>query len=324
MRNAGSDTSVNYQACAWNFSSGVGLVAGNNDYVGLLSDGIFGEVVQGAALPASSNAWFIAAVNQSGGGWVLLDGANGVFLVNADLTVATTITPPAVVSRDGVVEYNGILLTAGGLVAAPNRQIERSDDNGVTWDSDPGIDCGVSNANGIYTNPAQNVIVCTPASTAVAAFSTDANPVAATWSTFPVVGLGVPCNHCAISDDGRKFVLVFANGQITTSDDQGTNSFSFPNSNNPFASTAIGTAIASVVYVSGMAGFILTSTTGNQQAFIPESDMQAIFASSFLGSGVTTTVQNVMSDGQQALWPANNNEAMMTLRNVGQLAKVNP
>ena len=97
MRNTGSDTSVNYQAAAFNAANGNIFVAGNNDYVGLMTRGLYGELVQGANLPATNNITQACCRNVSNGGYLVMDGASSVFKNNSeDLSAAwSNITPPA-------------------------------------------------------------------------------------------------------------------------------------------------------------------------------------------------------------------------------------
>ena len=324
LRNAGADTSVTYQAAAINRATGVIFVGGNNDYVGLMSDGIFGELVQGTLPLSPTNIYVNAVHNKSGGGWLILDGSSNIFRGAEDLVAAwVDITPPAVTSRAGLVEYNGRLFTATAHLTIPARDIEVSNDNGVTWDSNPGITTGLAlGLSGIYTNPDQTMILAITAGGALAAFSTALNPISATWTTVPVVTANAAMTHAAISDDGLKFVIGVINGQITTSDDGGATVFSFPDDNNPFTSTgSIGTIVNSIVYVADMGGFILSSNNGGIVAFIPETNMRQIFVGSALGALISHTQECVVSDSVQALWPGTGNNAMCTLRNVGQLGK---
>ena len=320
LRNSGADTSVNYQAAARSRASGDFLIAGNNDYVGLMQGGLWGELVQGVSLPPTSNTMRVVVENQGFGGWIILDAGNSVFRGPADLVAPwTDITPPPVTSRQGVVEYQGRIFVATNSLAAPSRDIEFSDDNGATWDDDPGIFTGiVNNLFGIYTNPAQNRLVAIATGGASAAFSTD--DLGEVWTIWPLV-TGGAMNDCAISDDGTKAVIVGPTGQIHVTDGFGTFT-SIPVDENPFRSTAgTGSAITSVVYVAQLAGFVLLSSTGPSMGFIAESNMEVVIIGSYLGGPIAFPVRNAVSDGEQAMFPGNSNEAVMTLRNVGQLGR---
>lgn len=314
LRNHGTDTSVNYQVALWNPVTGVGFLAGNNDYVGLLSGGIFGPLIQGAALPQTSNAVTRGAVNFRTGSWYLVDAMNDVFRMSAGLTVATDITPPAANTRNGIAAYGGNLFTAVNNLTIPNRQLEVSTDDGVTWDSNPGVNTGnFVSTEGIYTNAAETfLLVIFTGGTAFAWTESDDGLTDWNLETSP----GAPQNDAAISSDGTRAVVVSANGGISTM--TGVGNWSVMDvDNNPFQSTATtGQPLISVQYVDALGGFVIV--TGTLAGFIDENDMSRAQVGAVLGDTVTLPTQTAISDGEQLLVPASNNEAYFSLREIGQ------
>lgn len=323
LRNTGSDTSVNYQVAARNNESGVILVGGNNDYVGLMTRGLYGELVQGANLPATNNAMEASAHNKADGGWFVMDGISSVFRNATDDLSApwTNITPPAATSRDDLIEYNGVLLTFTANLSIPDRDIEFSLDNGITWDSNPGDATGIgTNLERVATNPAQTRLLVTAAGGTSVASTTDQGVPPYAWDLFPYTG-GIAFD-AAISDDGNRGVVVSSNGQIWTSDGFSlAGSGMIPNDNNPWVSTAVGSTIVSVNYIADMQGFVLISLLGPSVGFIPDADMRQVFVGNYIGGTVSIDSKAKVSDGFQGLWPGTNNEAMVTVREIGQLSK---
>jgi len=324
LRNTGSDTSVNYQAAAFNAATGVIFVAGNNDFVGLMSNGLYGELVQGANLPPTNNAMQAAAHDNSVGGWLVMDGASACFRnPSEDLSSAwSTITPPEATSRDDFLEYNGALLTFTASLSIPDRDIEFSTDQGATWDTNPGDFTGInSSLQRAVTNPLQTRLLVTSGGGDFVAFTIDQGSPPYSWTLLPIETIGIPQVDAAISDSGEQGVVVATNGQIwTTSDFSPGNSGMIPNADNPFVSTNIGTAIVSVVFIADMQGFILITTSGPRCAFIPTSDMTQVIPGNYLGESATINRYGI-SDGEQAIWVANTSEAMVTLRNIGQSSR---
>ena len=94
-----------------------------------------------------------------------------------------------------------------------------------------------------------------------------------------------------------------------------------PNDENPFVSTNIGTSIISVQFVADLQGFVLISNTGPTCAFIPTADMTQVIPGNYIGQSVSVNSLAAVSDGFQCIWPASNNEAMVTLRQIGQLSR---
>lgn len=326
LRNTGADSSVNYQVAARNADNGDIFIGGNNDYVGLMTRGLYGELVQGANLPPTNNTMLGGAWNKSGGGWLVMDGLNAIFKNNSnDLSAAwATITPPPATSRDDIVEYNGALLSYTAVLGGPQRDIEFSIDDGATWDTNPGDNTGIgTNGSRIVTNPAQTRLLVASSGGANVATTTDQGLPPYTWTLLPINTLGIPQIDAAISDDGTKGVVIAStNGQIWVSDGfTAAGSQMIPDNNNPFVSSVFGSSLVSVQYVAAMQGFVIISSIGPSCAFIPESDMTQIFVGNYIGGAVTLGVRAHVSDGEQALFAGNNNEAMATLRNIGQLSK---
>lgn len=327
LRNTGADFTVNYQSAGLNAATGVILVAGDNDYVGLMTNGLYGELVQGANIPALPGTSTIVAVhNDSGGGWIVMDGSNNIFSNAAeDLSVPwVDITPVAVPPRSDLLEYNGAILTFTARIAGPPvRDMEFSIDNGATFNSDPGDFTGINtNLSRAVTNPAQNrILVCSSGGTSIAHTQDSGNPPY-TWSLLPIATAGIPQTDAAVSDSGREGVVVSTQGQIwTTSDFSPGNSGMIPNADNPFVSSALGTAPTSVRFCAALQGFVIVANSGPTCAFIPTADMTQVIPGNYLGNPVTAVATAGVSDGEQIIWPGSNNEAMITLRNIGQLSR---
>ena len=314
MESVGPDSSINFQGAARDPTNGNIMVAGNNDYVGLITDGIFGTPIEGAVLPASSNLFVQVAHNYFDAGWLLMDGVNALFLCNADLSAVATITPPAAVSRDGVVSYNGRILVANFNLSLPDRQIAFSDDNGVTWNEDPGIDTGQDSAGrAIYTNDAQSVVVMIYAGGPNFAFSTDALGAAGTWQLRAAGNAGVSMNDASISDDGNHICVVSQNGGVAT--DAGV----IPPAQNFWQSSgSFGSSIEICQWVEQMNGFILVSNIGPFCGFVDAADKTRVVPGNWLGEGMAMVDRASTSDGEQMIIPGSTNLCAMTLRNIGQ------
>jgi len=313
MNNFGLDAAVNFQVTARDNINGNIMIGGDNDYVGLLSDGIFSDPIQGAALPPSGNTFQRGAHNFTDRGWLVLDNLNALFLLNAGLTLSTTITPPAVVTRGGVVEYNGRILTGTFLSAGPFRNLEFSDDNGVTWDSDPGIFTGeFIGVNGIFTNFDQNLLLA--AYSGGVSFSTTTDPAGETgWTARDAGNAAVPMNAASISDDGLRFCVVSQNGGVAT------HAGVVDPSNNPFQRTsAIGTSLDICQWVEALNGFFVMSTIGPNLGFVDAATPDRVIPGSYTGVAIAFADQCSISDGELMMVPTDANNSIISWRDAGQ------
>jgi hypothetical protein len=312
--NIGLDTSVNFQGAARDPVSGNILIAGNNDYVGLVTDGIFGNPVQGAVLPASSNTFLRVAHNFQDGGWLLLDSISAVFRMAADLSVVTNITPPPATTRSGVVCYNGRIFVITSDLGGPDRNIEFSDDNGAIWDDNPGIDTGIrTNGRGIFTNVAQSVLLAIYTGGTSFSVSVDPAGAAGTWTALPAGNSNIPMNDGAISDDGNHICVVSQNGGVAT--DAGIIS---PSRNMFQSSAGSGNSIETCTWIEGMGGFMLCSNIGPNLGFVDAADKTRVVPGSWLGEGMSILDGAGVSDGEQMIIPGGTNVCAMTLRGLGQ------
>ena len=313
MNQFGSDTSVNFQVVARDNINGNIMIGGNNDYVGLVSDGIYAQPIQGAVLPPSSNTWDRACHNFTDRGWLLLDTTGQVFRMNAGLTSTLTITPPAAVTRSGIVEFNGRIFIHTNALAGPARDLEISDDNGATWDSDPGLFTGQgSNGNGIFTNFNQNRLLAI--FNGGADFATTVVPDGASgWTFFPAGNAGVNMNAGSISDDGTNFCVVSNNGGVATQ------AGIIPPANNPWQSSpASGFGFDIVQWVQALNGFFVISTVGAHCGFVDAASPDRVIPGSQTAIALSLSDQCSISDGEQMLCPSSGNGAIISLRNIGQ------
>ena len=306
-----------------NRATGVTAVGGNNSYVGMLSDGIFGDLIQAPALPVLGGSVLDLQVNKNAdGGWLVEGGANNVFRAPADMSAWTDITPPAANTREMVFEWRGRLFVGGLSDTLPSRNLEISDDNGATWDSNPGAFTEFAfPVEGLYSNPGEDVLLAIAEGGTDAAFTTTTGADTGTWTLIPTGQIGVPMNDAAISDDGQKAVLVSNNGSITVTADRFATSNDIPLDDNPFRKADSGLAIQNVVYVADLGGFLLFSNTF-RPAFIDEDNMQTVFMGQHLGVVVTMALRCGTSDGEQALFAGGTDTCACSLRGIGQTAKV--
>lgn len=318
LESAGLDGVIDFVNMCRDPGTGNILVCGDNDYVGLMSNGIWGELIEGANLPPHAGTITGCAVNQSSGGWLTLSTFSDLFRGAADLASAwVDITPAPATARNAIIEWRGRLLLGTARLAGPARNIEFSDDNGATWDSDPGLDTGFAFAVfKLATNDSEDVLIATATAGSDAAFSTD--DLAAVWTLWPLATPGGQ-QDAAVSDDGLKAVIVGAAGAIHVTDDFSTFT-TIPVASNPFQnSTTTGTAIGSVEYVAAMAGFVLMSQSGPSVGFIPENDITNIFMGSYIGTPIVLPDRAGVSDGTFAMFAGDSNRATITMRRIGQL-----
>lgn len=328
LRTAGANVSVTYSAARYNPDTGVIAVGGDTAsaiaYMGMLSDGIFGDLIQAPALPGFAGRVSPGgiAVNKPTGGWLAL-GNNDLSLGLADMSVWADITPPAVVSREAILEWRGRIFIGkqlNGPIGSGN--LEFSDDNGATWDTVPGINTGMgADVDALYADRNDGVLLAIAPGGANAAFSKTTG--AASWTLIPTGNGGTPMNDAAVSDNGRQAVIVSNNGSIDVTGD-GFNSFTtIPVVNNPFQSSLASVwPIENVEYVADLGGFVLVSNVGlGRRAFIDERNMTTVFMSSHLGETVSPIIRSGTNDGFNALIVGASNIAVVTLRKIGQPGK---
>lgn len=310
MESFGADSSINFQVSARNPANGNIMIGGNNDYVGLITEGIYSQPTQGAVLPASSNTFQRAAVRFSTGEWLLLDSTNAVFRLAANLGASTLITPIAATTRGGIVEFNGTMYLHTNALSLPDRDLEISGDGGATWDSDPGRDTTQgSNGNGIFTNINQDILLAI--FSGGTEFATSLNGV--DWGLQAAGNAGVPMNDASISDDGSRFCVVSQNGGVAT------NAGVINPQNNPWQSSgSLGNSIEVVEWIEQLNGFMIASNIGTNVGFVDAADPTRVIPGSWLGASINMLDQVGISDGEQMLIPAAINSAGITLRNVGQ------
>ena len=327
LANSGADTTVLFRGGAFNRATGIICIGGDNGYVGLLSNGIYGDLIQGAVLPPIGATPITAiSVNKNTGEWLVL-GNNRLFRMAADLSASVEITAPAVVTRGSVIEWNGIIFVGkffNGPVGAGD--IEFSADNGATWDTVPGIFAiagAVGVIDGLYTDLNESVLLAIPRGGVNAAFTRTPGAASATWTLIPVTSGGTPVNDAAVSDDGRKCVIVDSIGSITTTDDAFNSFVNVAPNANPFKrNAAAGFPIENVEYVADLGGFVIFSNSLlGVCGFIDENDMGVIFLSSYLGPSNALGDHCGVTDGFQVLFAGASNAAVCSLRRIGQNAK---
>lgn len=325
LANSGTDTTVLFTGGAFNRATGIICIGGSDSYVGLLSNGIYGDLIQGAVLPPIGAGPITAiSVNKLTGEWLVL-GGNRLFRMTADLSASVEITGPNAVTRGSVIEWNGVIFVGkvfNGPVGAGD--IEFSTDNGVIWDTVPGIFTGINNTiDGLYTDLNESVLLAINRGGVNAAFTKAPGAASASWTTIPVMNGGTPVNDAAVSDDGRKCVIVDSIGSITTTDDAFSTFVNVAPNDNPFQrNAAAGFPIQNVEYVADLGGFVIFSNSVlGLCAFIDENDMSVIFLSSYLGPANGLGDHCGVTDGFQVLFAGASNAAVCSLRRIGQLAK---
>lgn len=325
LGNSGTDATVLYRGGVFNRATGVICIGGDNSYLGLLSNGIYGDLIQGAVLPPTgASPVTYLSVNKVTGEWLVLVN-NRLFRMAADLSASVEITAPAVVTRGSVIEWNGVIFVGkifNGPVGAGD--IEFSTDNGATWDTVPGIFTGINNTiDGLYTDLNESVLLAIPRGGTDAAFTKAPSAASASWTLIPLANVGTPVNDAAVSDDGRKAVIVDSIGSITTTDDAFNSFVNVAPNDNPFQrNAAAGFPIENVEYVSDLGGFVIFSNSVlGMCAFIDENDMSVIFMSSYLGPSNTLGDHCGVTDGFQVLFAGASNAAVISLRRIGQLGK---
>jgi len=313
MENFGLDTSVNFQVVARDNVNGNIMIGGDNDYVGLVTDGIYSQPVEGAALPPTGNTMNSAAHNFTDRGWLVMDNLAAVFLLNAGLTLSTTITPP-VPNGTGIVEYNGRIFIIHNRAVGPERDLDVSADNGATWDQNPGAYTGQgSNGRDIFTNFNQNRLLAIHNGGTTFRTTTDPTGATGTWESFPAGNANLNQNAGAISDDGEHFCVVSANGAVST--DAGL----IAGANNPWqTSAAAGIGLNICQWVQALNGFFVVSFVGPHLGFIDAANPDRVIPGSYAGVAVSFLSRCSISDGEQMLIPTNGNGAMISLREIGQ------
>ena len=277
LKNAGTDAAVSYQAIIYDEVSDRLVIGGDNDYIGEMA-GAFSKLNQSAALPASNNTCAGLAVNENDGGILYLDGAFALFRSDQAISAWATITPPAVTTRRGVFTLAGDpnIYTLTVNLAGPNRNIEISGDNGLTWDSNPGAFAPVSNQPSfLCVSPTRNRVAIGSSTTAGVAIAVTADPTdPLAWVTFtdPIFAFG-NVSAMAFSSDGNRFCATNSVGGIYMGNFQtGIGAF-IPVNANPFAqNTSAGYGIRYISYIPSMAGFLLMAPTQEVAAFVSDAD----------------------------------------------------
>ena len=320
LGNTGADVTVNYQNGAFNRATGAILIGGDNAYVGLLSDGIYGDLIEGAVLPAIPGSPITdVAVNKITGEWLVL-GANRLFRMAADLSASVEITPPSATTKASVIEWQGRIFVGRAFQTVPNRNVEFSDDDGATWSV--GIFTGFTNVvDGLYSDVGETVLLAIQRGTDFAAFTKTPGAATATWTTIPTANNNIPMSDAAVSDDGRAAVLMSNVGDLTTTADSFNTFVQVAPADNPLKRSALfGFDANAVEFVADLGGFVVQSNAGGM-LFIAQADMSVLFQGSYIGDPLNLGRRCGVSDGTQALFAGGTNQAAMTLRRIGQLAK---
>jgi hypothetical protein len=136
---SGFDTAVNFQSAIFDDIANRVIIAGSNDFVGektLVND----KLVVAPSLPASNNTCRGIVIDRLTGGAVFLDSGNGIFLSDANLDNWAAI-PSGAVAVKGIFALTDTnnLYAVFDTLAAPNRNVAVSADQGTTWDINPGI-----------------------------------------------------------------------------------------------------------------------------------------------------------------------------------------
>lgn len=304
--NTGSDLGITFSAVVFHAASGLFCLGGDNDYYGTTSENS-GKLVQAANLPA----FFTAAITRLNANFVdggILALAPNVVgrSANADGSTAwVDITPPAVTTRGAIWTMNngdGKIYIGTTDLSAPDRNIEVSDDNGVIWDSNPGLNInnalfnniGILNAN---LNRGGTLVAVSGDTKGI--FAVTATPDNNdSWDVFEIEAgfSAVNTNMCAFNADSSVCVAVTQAGNIIVSPDliEG-NEFTIALANNYFALDGVtAVEINSIVHSAALNGFVLLR--GDRIGFIADSDLTRCVPGALVGLGVPI----IITDGTAA------------------------
>ena len=313
IRNTGADLGINLQAASWDSVNNRILIGGDNDFVGTKTD-VFAKMQQVANLPPSNNTCTGIGLKFDDSGVFFLDGANAVFRTDSAFGAWVTITPPAASTRRGFFTQRGNdrIYTVTINLAAPARNIEFSDDDGVTWDSNPGLNSGISaSATWVRNNRIGTLVAMGGVGDYAVTETPNDN---ASWEIFAMATAGINQNVAAFSDDNTQMVVGANNGQISTVTGGLTagNEFDILPANNPFAQAVNnGLAINFCEYLPRLGGFLLASIASELVGFISSNDMTTVQQGMFLGTGPTVSTarsgSSAVDDNSDAIAVGNSN-----------------
>ena len=276
MRNAGSDTSINFGGCIWHEPTQQIIAAGDNDYVGVKANA-YARLMQNAVLPvAAASPCRGLCLNRVDNGVLYWDAANAYFRAPADLSVWTALGALAG-TRGGIASFNnGDLISLDGTFG--NEQYQISHDNGATWPDTVNFGAFMPNqtaANSLFiTSPDGSILLIGGSGN----FLSTTDPTnAAAFELYVNAGSLGQVLAGAISTDNQRAVVTSNQGGVTVIQGGLTagNETSLVNTQNVFQNiTGVGGQTPNIVHYSeAFGGFFLFAATGNLFGFLPDDDM---------------------------------------------------
>lgn len=268
LPNKGSDSSVVFSDVLYHPIAKIFCVGGNTDYYGTMKNNN-SNLIQADNLPVFAVSTFESLnVNYVDNGVLAIFGNVVGRCANADgSTPWFDITPITATSRNAVWSMNdgsGIIYTGTNDLTGPSRVIELSDDNGVIWDSNPGLNIpnwSGRDLDGAYLNRGGTLVACTGSNSTFVINDDPRNENA--WEL--IEGSNGIMNMVAFNDAGTVAIGVTSLGDILVAPGlTAAGSFLMDFEKNYFKKTlTTGNPITAIVYSAALSGFVLI-----QQSFI--------------------------------------------------------
>lgn len=237
------------------------------------------------------------------GGLLVQGGVNQAFRSDTEIpatAIWTNITPPAATSRDSLfsLRNNSNLYIQTTNLTLPDRNIEISADQGLTWDSDPGANIGFATGTGSLrtpiVGPGGNVFGCSNAGLGITSFGFIFNP-----------SLGIP-DGTGVNSEINNLPGTMGTGDFNTAGTvfvtqsnaevvviTPTGFTSVPAQNNPFVQdNSVGELIVCIKFSPILDGwiFIGDGTVPVTCGFMSSDDLTEIIAGDFVENGAVLAV----------------------------------
>ena len=283
----GFTAAINYQSGIFDDIANRVIFAGNNDFIGSMA--AVGDKLQAApSFPASNNTCRGIAIERLTGGCLFLDSANGIFLSDADLDNWAAIASGAAAVKGifALTDTNNIYVVFDTL-AAPNRNIAVSSDQGATWDINPGIFAPFTNdPRFTVMSPDKSVVAITATSGGDIAVSND--PVN-TWVAHTVASANDVIT-AAFSPDNTTLVAIDSLGRIfwTKTPLVAGAMNEVPTAVNPYTQdNTSGRPGAFLEFVASVSGFVSMDNAASIAIRIPFDDPDTTDQGLYIGRAVT-------------------------------------
>lgn len=328
IESSGADLAVNFTACVFDSALNVGVIGGNNSFIGFIADFRQGKLIESVALPSTvipGGQITDLQRNEINNGIIAL--INGEAAQTADggatwTAIASVFTAFATSSTDMVAWKGAQIISGNSKQTIPERNYSVSNDNGASW-AGQFFSGGTPGASPLKIRKSPgDVKIYFVGQNANLATSTTADLTDDTgWTLFDfgaLFGAGTNGVDVAFNADGTKAIYITDLGNVIVSVDSGVTWASFPTALNYFKQGAAGFFVLEwIVFVPEMDGFLLGSTS--RAAFIPAGgNLQTMTAVSIATNAAVGVIEDACSMvngiGVDALIPASTNAAFITPR----------